>query len=374
MTVSAHFRRMAVFRSVAVRILPAAFCMYLTHGSAAATAADESPVVVEELNESNWETLVPQGKEVDAIYGDIVLQNSHVRAVIAKPVATRNANMTVRTIGGCLIDLTTRKHESDQLSAFYPARRVFAFGAETAVAASSSVEIVNGVKTGSGEATLSVAAAGTNEKPGLKVTYSLQVDRPYLKVESEWTNTTNSDLTLVLEDDLRADAGKEDMPKTPDETVELFWFHDIFWQQAYGVYAPGFRIRCNSNARESVLVYEPVGGAPVVVKPGETFSMTRWLFVAQDLSGVMADYLDAREMGDKHVEIKLSVQAAGHPVSGARIALKCGDESWGTVVTGDDGTVERRFPSGTCEGTVSVAGQDFGMQKIVLAGDGEPVL
>ncbi len=371
MTVSAHFRRIAVVRSVATLLLPAALWMCLTHGS---TAADESPVAVAELSESNWETLVPQGKEVDAIYGDMVLQNSHVRAVIAKPVATRNANMTVRAIGGCLIDLTTRKHESDQLSAFYPARRMFAFGAETVVAASSSVEVVDGVKTESGEATLSVAAAGTNEKPGLMVNYSLQADKSYLQVESEWTNTTNADLTLVLDDDLRADAGKEDMPKTPDGTVELFWFHDIFWQQAYGVYAPGFKIRCNSNARESVLVYEPVGGEPVVVKPGATFSMTRWLFVAQDLSGVMADYLDAREMSDKLVETKLSVQAAGHPVSGARIALKCGDDSWGTVVTGEDGTVVRRLPSGGCEATVSVAGQNFAVQKLVLASDGVHVL
>ena len=317
MTDSAHIRRIAVFRNVAALILPAAFCMCLTHSS---TAADESPVMLKVLNEANWDTLVPQGKEVDAIYGDIVLQNSDVRAVIAKPVATRNANMTVRSVGGCLIDLTTRKYPSDQLSAFYPARRAFAFGETTEISVSGSVEVVNDLKTESGQAALSVAAAGTTEKPSLRVSYSLEADKSYLKVESEWTNTTNADLTLVLEDDLRADAGKEDMPKTADGTVELFWFHDIFWQQAYGVYAPGFKIRCNSNARESVLVYEPVSGEPVVVKPGETFSMTRWLFVAQDLSGVMADYLDARDQGDKLVTTRLTVQADGRPVSGARIA------------------------------------------------------
>ena len=371
MTDSAHICRIAVFRNVVALMLHAAICMCLTHGS---TAADESAVIVEELNEGNWDTLIPQGKEVDAIYGDFVLQNSDVRAVIAKPVATRNANMTVRTVGGCLIDLTTRKHESDQLSAFYPARRGFEFGETTGISVSGSVEVVNGLKTESGEAALSIEAAGTQEKPSLKVNYSLDADKPYLKVESAWTNTTSSDLTLVLEDDLRADAGKEDMPKTPDGTVELFWFHDIFWQQAYGVYAPGFNIRCNSNARESVLVYEPVDGKPVVVKPGETFSMTRWLFVAQDLSGVMADYLDAREMGDKLVQTCLSVRAAGQQVGGARIALKCGDESWGTAVTGDSGYVVRRLPSGTCEATVSVAGQNFAMQKLVLAGDGQHVL
>ena len=371
MTVSVPLRRIAVVRSVVAWIMPVALCIWLQQH---ATATDKSPVIVEELNAANWETLVPQGKEVDAIYGDLVLQNSNVRAVIAKPVTTRNANMTVRNVGGCLIDFTTRKYESDQLSAFFPARRAFGFGPETAVAFSSSVEVVNGVQSQSGEATLKVVAAGTQENPSLTVTYALHIDKHYLEVESAWTNTTNAALTLVLEDDLRADAGKEDMPKTPNGMVELCWFQDIVWQQAYGVYAPGFKIRCNSNARESVLVYEPVDGKPIVVKPGETFSMMRLLFVAQDLSGVMADYLDAREQGNQLVEAKLTVQGDGRHVAGARIALKCGDESWGTVVTGEDGSVMRRLPSGTCEATVSVAGQNFPMQQLTLADNGQHVL
>jgi len=337
-------------------------------------AADDERPVVQELNDANWDDLVPQGKEVDAVYGDIVIQNAHLRAVIAKPVTTRNANMTVRNVGGCLIDLTTRKHQSDQLSAFFPARRVFSFAGDLSSTVSEATATVDGVTATTQVGGVLVTSAGTEKTPSYEVKYWLSDYEPWLEMESEWTNTTNADLTLVLEDDLRADAGKEDMPKTADGTVELFWFHDIFWQQAYGVYAPGFKIRCNSNARESVLVYEPVSGQPVVVKPGETFSMTRWLFVAQDLSGVMADYLDARDQGDKLVETRLTVQADGRPVSGARIAIQCGDESWGTVVTGDDGSVVRRLPSGTCEATVSVAGQNFAMQKLVLASDGQHVL
>ena len=146
------------------------------------------------------------------------------------------------------------------------------------------------------------------------------------------------------------------------------------WQQAYGVYAPGFKIRCKSNTRDSVLVYEPTDGKPVVLKPAETFSITRWLFVAQDLAGVLADYADAREQGDKLVESQLIVQADGYPVQGARIALKCGDESWGTVVTEEDGTVVRRLPSGSCEATISVAGQEFAMQTVTLSSTEKNVL
>jgi len=373
MDLSTSCRRISDHCGVGRHILFATCCILLRPDSLVAAADDERPVV-QELNDANWDDLVPQGKEVDAVYGDIVIQNAHLRAVIAKPVTTRNANMTVRNVGGCLIDLTTRKHQSDQLSAFFPARRVFSFAGDLSSTVSEATATVDGVTATTQVGGVLVTSAGTEKTPSYEVKYWLSDYEPWLEMESEWTNTTNADLTLVLEDDLRADAGKEDMPKTADGTVELFWFHDIFWQQAYGVYAPGFKIRCNSNARESVLVYEPVSGQPVVVKPGETFSMTRWLFVAQDLSGVMADYLDARDQGDKLVETRLTVQADGRPVSGARIAIQCGDESWGTVVTGDDGSVVRRLPSGTCEATVSVAGQNFAMQKLVLASDGQHVL
>lgn len=375
MLFAAILSRTAVFSSVRYRIQQA-FCLFCVSIFVPTNVmvADESTVLVQTLSESNWDALIPHGKEVDAIYGDMVMQNGHLRAVIADPVATRNANMTVRNVGGCLIDLTTLKHQSDQLSAFYPARREFSFVDVAEIDVANSVEVTNGVKTEYGEAVVSVLAAPTPEKPSLRVTYSLQADKPYMAITSEWTNTTAADMTLVLEDDVRADSGKEEMPKSPNGTVDLFSFQDIFWQQAYGVYAPGFKIRCNSNARESVLVYEPADGKSVVLKPAEKFSMTRWLFVAQDLAGVQAHYADAREQGDKLVETRLVVQADGQPVRSARIALKCGDESWGIVITGEDGSVTRRLPPGSCEAVVSVAGQDFEKQTLTLSASAKNVL
>ena len=102
MLVSAILDRIAVFSFVRQRIRHAscAFCL-IVFASTFVTAADESTVLVQTLNESNWDALIPHGKEVDAIYGDMVMQNGHLRAVIAKPVVTRNANMTVRNVGGC---------------------------------------------------------------------------------------------------------------------------------------------------------------------------------------------------------------------------------------------------------------------------------
>ncbi len=76
----------------------------------------------------------PTGKEVDWIYGDYVLRNDHITVVIGEPVAGRNANMTVRGVGGCIVDLTRRQFPNDQLSAFYPAGARYLFEDKSTVA------------------------------------------------------------------------------------------------------------------------------------------------------------------------------------------------------------------------------------------------
>ena len=49
------------------------------------------------LTPDNWK-LAPAGKEVDAIYGDYVLRNDKVVAVIGDAVAGRNANLACRAV------------------------------------------------------------------------------------------------------------------------------------------------------------------------------------------------------------------------------------------------------------------------------------
>jgi hypothetical protein len=331
-----------------------------------AVAQDDQGVVVQHLNEANWDQLVPRGKEVDAIYGDIVLQNKHLRAVIAKPDATRNANMTVRSIGGSLIDLTTRKYESDQLSAFYPGRRAYSFSGVTtkihAAAAASGNEPV--VQTGTGSVT--VISAGSDAKPGYSVTWSLSNDSEFLTAASTWENTTATDVTLTLEDDLRADGGKELMQKAPNGTHDLFWVQDVYWQQAYGVSAHGFRIRCNSNARESVLIYEAADGQPVVVKPGESFTLTRKIFVGQNLPAVLADSDVASGKADELQSGRVVVMSHERPVANAQVQIQCGEIDRGIVVTDADGTAAVRLPKGECSLTVTVAGKKFDAQKVTM--------
>ena len=67
------------------------------------------------------------GKEVDWIYGDYLLQNDQISAVVAAPLASRDANMTTRKIGGSILDLTLNEPSNDQLTAYIPAAGRYLF-------------------------------------------------------------------------------------------------------------------------------------------------------------------------------------------------------------------------------------------------------
>ncbi|MEQ9407143.1 MAG: CehA/McbA family metallohydrolase [Fuerstiella sp.] len=296
-------------------------------------------VVAQTLSESNYDQLVPAGKEIDAIYGDHALHNGKAKAVIAQPVATRNANMTVRTIGGSLIDLAATAYESDQLSAFYPGRRKFPF-----TQATSDGDLVT------------VISKGSAERPECRVQYRMVAEQPVVEVISTWTNTTSSDQTLVLEDDIRADGGKEDMIKSPNGTHDLFFIHDIYWQQAYGVRAPGHTIRSNSNSRESVLTYEPADGQPAVLKPGETYSLTRQLIVARDLPEVYAVNDELTGRGTSLAAFVKMLDADERPIAGARVTFRSDAGERGTTVTNAEGVIRPRLPIGDYRFDISAAG------------------
>ncbi|MEM8680677.1 MAG: hypothetical protein AAGF97_15115, partial [Planctomycetota bacterium] len=92
-----------------ILLISCLFCSALAH------AAE-----VRALDAQNWDELAPVGKEVDAIYGDHVLRSDRLIAVVAQATDTRNANLTVKGVGGTLLDLTERSAPSDQLSCFYP--------------------------------------------------------------------------------------------------------------------------------------------------------------------------------------------------------------------------------------------------------------
>ncbi|MDM4014114.1 CehA/McbA family metallohydrolase [Roseiconus lacunae] len=68
-----------------------------------------------------------EGKEVDWIYGDYLMTNDKISLTIAAPIATRDANLTVREIGASILDLAVNDASNDQLSAYIPAALRYQF-------------------------------------------------------------------------------------------------------------------------------------------------------------------------------------------------------------------------------------------------------
>ncbi len=335
-----------------LRLLSVLLPVFLSVSGVSPARADDP--LAAELTADNWELLVPRGKEVDAIYGDVVLRNDFLTAVIARPNAARHANMTIRSVGGCLIDLAVRSHESDQLGAFYPGRRTYPFAELQLTAAQQA----------GGRAMVTVKAPGTDKTAEFRTEWSLGATDRFLTAVSTWTNASAADLTVVLEDAVRADGGKEDMPKCPDGDRRLFWFHDIHWQQAYGVHVPGYRMRAKNGNRETDLAYESEAGGSVVLKPGASVTVRRMIYVNVDLPAVRADHADSLGTGDRLQSYVLQVTAEQRPISAARVELTAAGDAVGTVVTGADGTAPVRLPGGALKAVVNIDGQQFEAREV----------
>lgn len=296
------------------------------------------------LNEDNWDEHVPHGKEVDAIYGDAVLVNKYLTAVIANPVATRNANMTVRTVGGCLIDLSVNNRSSDQLSCFYIGKRKYPFSG-FGIFQEHESRTENGVTTERSSARVETVAPGDEKSPHVMLRYTIENDDRFLTVATIFTNKSQKKLTVPLEDDIRADGGKEQMPKSPNGTHKLYWIHDKYWGQAYGFEVVGGTIDSNSNSNTSSLTYNIDGRSSVELAPGEAFELTRRVYPGRDLLDVKAIY--DRLQGTAVFPLDLTLtDALGEPIANAEVEFWSGESRRGSGRADENGTLVTELPAG----------------------------
>ena len=240
------------------------------------------------LSPQTLDRYIPQGKEVDAIYGDFVLANDQIIAVVAHPKRGRNANMTVRDVGGCLIDLTRRDRQSDQLSAFYPGAQLrdlrFA-GIEVEAPSVYEAGDLDRVFVRAHRVTLRLVAAPRGKEPDVEVSYTLEDGWPYVLVTSTFVNRGTAPVDADLVDAIRADRSFESIPETPGD---LFWAYDKDFGQAYGVVAGGHKI-LGANARRYLLRYqEPTGKVVVPLPPGDSYRLARRVIVGANLFDVRA--------------------------------------------------------------------------------------
>ncbi|MEW4490116.1 CehA/McbA family metallohydrolase [Thalassoglobus sp. JC818] len=339
-------------------------------GMAFSYEAEIDRVEVAILSEKNWDQFVPEGKEVDAIYGDIVLRNQHLVAVIAKPVPTRNANMTVRSVGGCLIDLTCSLAESDQLSCFYPGGNGtlysdWEFGVDGQPEKSISAEL----ETKANSATVTVIAQGTDSRPEIRTTYELGVDDKALTIRTQYSNAGKKTLTILPSDTIRADGGSERMTKSPNGTTSQYFIDDQYWGQAY-VFSPEtaeIRIQCNSDSRNSTLKYLATNGNDLKqIGPDAREVIVRRIAAGRTLSDAVAN-LQTGETNTFQETTFAVTDGSGKPVVDALIEFSNVGIHSGSLRTNERGEASSQVAIGVGEARISQFGTSLGVQEFTVA-------
>ncbi|HVX13151.1 MAG TPA: CehA/McbA family metallohydrolase [Pirellulales bacterium] len=291
------------------------------------------------LGPDAWDEYLPQGKEVDCIYGDLVLRNDRIVAVVAQPIAERNANMTVRHVGGAVIDLTRRDRQSDQLSAFYP-------GGESMAWRSANVDGdqgTNAEKQTAKSVSLVCRAEGAEGKPAAEVRYTLADGWDWLLVETTYTNRTDAPLTVTLVDEMRADGSFE---KVADGDVPLFWVYDKWFEQAYGLVAEKHTPQSKSGTHKSTMQYARDGSVQVTLKPGEHHTLARRLFPAATLLEVRAIANDLAGAEQRPFELKVK-DSAGRALAAVDVEVRQNDDkTYAHGRTDSEGRLRFKLPAG----------------------------
>ncbi len=344
------------------------------------TASLAGGAEVPTLDATNYERLVPAGKEVDAIYGDRVLRNDKIAAVIATPGEERDANLTVRHVSGSIIDLAILSAPSDQLSCFYPGGGGFDLRDTIDWQAAQW-----GQSQGQTLAFAGPAAVPKGSPLRLQVGYELRIGEPFVRVASTVTNAGDEPYDFLPADGIRADG--DTFKFGVDHEANLWWAYDRHWRQAYGLQPEDGRHEINRkrtrNRRRPKQVIYPTdreAEEPVTLEPGQSYTWKRRLFPAASNVALQTQAYRNREVwlytatvevldGDQPV-VGASVRVIRTPKGGAK-----GEQtSLGVGLTDAEGRFSFDLPMGDYLARVTAQGHQSARATLVLPTRGETKL
>ena len=159
--------------------------------------------------------------------------------------------MTVRDVGGCLIDLTRRDRQSDQLSAFYPGAQLrdlkFA-GIEVEAPKIYEAAELDRVFVQARRVTLRLVAAPREKEPDVEVCLHPRGRLALRAGDNHFLEPRHrAGRRRAARRDPRRSTRSSRAPRTP---ADLFWAYDKHFGQAYGVVADGHEI-LGANARRA---------------------------------------------------------------------------------------------------------------------------
>ncbi len=303
------------------------------------------------LSPQTFEAYAPEGKEADAIYGDFVLRNENIVAVIARPVQYRNANMMVRDVGGMIIDLTRRDIQRDQLQVLYAAEptntfqfagveveRPSIFDVDRAMA-DGSIQTRTTLVVKAESVTVKLVSKPDPDRALVELSYTLRDGSDAVEIRTTWTNNTGRDLKVAIKDLLRAERSFD---KAEDGTDPFFWVEDKYFGQAYGLFVDEGTINAKTNGYISTLSYTE-DAERVTLAPGESVAAERLFFPGANLFDLRAVAADAQGIEQSRGSLMV-VDQQGKPVADADVSIEVEGELYGHGRTNKEGLISARLP------------------------------
>lgn len=288
----------------------------------------------------------PAGKESDWIVGDHVIRNDRITAVVAAPVHGRHANMGVRNVGGCIIDLTQAAAPNDQLSCFYPGDGTVAYRFAGASADGVAAEASDGrpLSLVGRRVELRVEAAAREGTARVEVSYTLVDEDDFVTVTTRFTNPHQKPIGCELRDLVRAD---RTFTTGIDPVSGCVWWDDEWFGQAYGISAVGRKFVTDATppaarkAKDPVLYFSD-GTSRVELPPGGAVELVRRIFPAANL--LEARSIAARLATVPTIPATIRVADDAGPVPRALVQVFEADRPYGSGWTTADGSLAARLP------------------------------
>lgn len=295
---------------------------------------------VHQLTPANWDELIPAGKEVDAIYGDYVLRNDILTAVIANPTPTRNANLTIREVGGCVLDLTRHDSNNDQLGCFYPTAQQYSF---------TNPESINLVDGGEGVA-IHMTSLKNEDGSLARLVYSLADGDQTLRVITQYANTSDETIMLRLQDSIRADS-----PFVLGGNKNSFWANDQWFRQAYGVWTQEREIKRTGSGGRILEYPANDGNSGFELEPKQHEVFLRELIPAGSLLELKSIFNSLNKFSQFKVSLKTFDQDG--VIGNALLTIKQGEETIGDIRTNTQGLCQFSLEPGKYTAIVNAAGR-----------------
>jgi hypothetical protein len=264
---------------------------------------------------------VPGGKEVDAIFGDWLLKNDRVVAVVGDAVPGRHAHLSAKNVQGAVIDFALLSTSNDQLTAFKP----HGDWAEIRPAA----EKIEVVRADGPEVVLRATKPATEKDPVESVTeYSLRDGESFLRVTTRHRNGSDRAAKVRLSDKIRCD---QTFAQTPAGAVALAAFYDKWFGAAYGVLRPEGQVSTDGKFNgmfgansgtwlDYPELVEDAERRQIELAPGREVTLTRFLLAGRHAADLRVAAAGIR--GGPAGRLSLTVTGdGGEPVPGADVLV-----------------------------------------------------